>query len=355
MLRLFAAVREWLQLRARVREEWRFHLDCAAADLRALGLSSRAAKREVRSRFGSRWNLKLALRELGGDAAGFIFLLRSHRVTASLWLQPAILFAAIGLIFSVSPSPREIVNGVVGKPPPSVELGVEFVSAHGPFPWGIMPAEFEALRSMTTVTNLEPYRGLYARAQRAPGATLEEIQAEARARTGHLRFWAVPQSGRSELEMSPAWTAWVILALYGVFFLLTHTRRTLAGPWLLYGSALFCLHALTSLTTWAFAMQLWNRIKWPNAAALAFPMLIVACWGAAALQCRYCWNDLRRRCPFCLDRLLLPLTDGTADRVLLDPAVTETVCAHGHGALLESRWIRRFAQSAPRDHGVIVG
>jgi hypothetical protein len=120
MPRLFAAVREWLQLRLRVREERRFHLDSAAADLRALGLSSRAARREARSRFGSRRNLKLALRELGADAPGFIFLLRAHRVTASLWLQPAILLAVIGLVFSVSPSPREIVKGVIGRTPPSV-------------------------------------------------------------------------------------------------------------------------------------------------------------------------------------------------------------------------------------------
>jgi hypothetical protein len=354
MRRLFAAVREWLQLRARVREERRFHLDSAAADLRALGLSSRAAKREARSRLGSRRNLKLALREVGGDMAGLIFLLRSYRVTASLWLQPATLLALSVLMLALSPSPREIVNGVIGQSP-SVDLGVEFVSADGPFPWGITPDEFEALRSMTTVTNLEPYRGLYARGQRSRGATLEEIQAEARARTGHLRFWAVPLSGRTELELSPAWTAWVIIALYGVFFLLTHIRRTLSGRWLFYGSALFCLHALASLTAWAFAMQLWNRIKWPDAATLAFPMLILASWGAAALQCRYCWTDLRRRCPFCLNRLILPLTDGTADRVLLDPAVTESVCAHGHGALVESRWIRRFGPSTPLDHGIIIG
>ena len=118
MSRLLAALREWLQLRARVREERRFHLDSAAADLRALGLSARAARHEARSRFGRRRNLKLALRELGGDAPGFIFLLRAHRVTASLCLQPAILLAVIGLIFSVSPSPREIVKSVIGQPPP---------------------------------------------------------------------------------------------------------------------------------------------------------------------------------------------------------------------------------------------
>jgi hypothetical protein len=213
MLRLFAAIQEWMQLRARVREERQFHLDSAAVELRALGLSSRAAKLEARSRFGSRRHFKLALRELRGDAAGFIFLLRAHGVTASLWLQPAALLALIVLILASSPSPREIVNGVIGQPPPSVDLGVEFVSAHGSFPWGITPAEFDALQSMTTVTKLEPYRGLYARGKRARGATLEEIQAEARVRTGHLRLWAVPLSGRTALEMSPAWTAWVIIAL----------------------------------------------------------------------------------------------------------------------------------------------
>src|SRR5580692_2208478 len=38
MPRLLRALIEWLELRARMREERRFHLDRSAADLRALGL-----------------------------------------------------------------------------------------------------------------------------------------------------------------------------------------------------------------------------------------------------------------------------------------------------------------------------
>jgi hypothetical protein len=62
----------------------------------------------------------------------------------------------------------------------------------------------------------------------------------------------------------------------------------------------------------------------------------------AAAQCRYWWHDLRNRCPICLNRLLLSQTQGDANRILLSAAITESVCAHGHGFLIESHWSRDF-------------
>lgn len=64
--------------------------------------------------------------------------------------------------------------------------------------------------------------------------------------------------------------------------------------------------------------------------------------GAVMMQCRWWWRDLFRRCPICLEGLRLPLAEGTADRVLLSPISTESVCIHGHGVLLENCWLRSF-------------
>jgi hypothetical protein len=95
---------------------------------------------------------------------------------------------------------------------------------------------------------------------------------------------------------------------------------------------------------WALATQLWGRASWhtPATGGLSFSLLVVTYLLVAAAQCLYWWHDLRHRCPVCLDRLLLSWTQGDADRILLSAAVTESVCAHGHGALIESRWSRDF-------------
>ena len=124
MYRAIDALREWMQLRARLRDEYQFHLDRSAADFRALGLSSRAANRAARGRFGSHRNLKLGLRELGGDWPGLIRLFLAHRVQASPWFQPTVLVVAILLIFIVSPAPRAIIESVVGQPLSAVQTVV---------------------------------------------------------------------------------------------------------------------------------------------------------------------------------------------------------------------------------------
>jgi hypothetical protein len=342
MLRAVSALQEWLQLRVRVREERRFHLDRAAADFRGAGLSPRAAKRKARERFGSRRNVRVALRELGGDAPGLVRLLRAHRVLASAWLQPMVLLAIVIWLVLMSPAPRGVLQAVIGKAPKWEDRGVEFLSAQGRFPWGLAPSEFDALPSMTTVTQVERYRERYARARAKPGVTLEAIQIEARAKTSHQRLWVEALPDRMEIPVGPAKAVWCLVALYAIYFLCASGTQ-LRVRWLLYGFAVMSLHALASLAAWALAMR-----SSEGTGALGFSVLVGVFVGIAAIQCRYAWGDLRRRCPVCLDCLVLPLTEGAADSVLFNPVVTESLCAHGHGVLVESRWSRAFrAQESP--------
>ncbi len=185
MPRLLNALHEWLELRARVSEERRFHLDRAAADLRALGLTPREAKRMARARFGARRNSQAGLHELGGDLPGLAHLFRAHRVVTSLWLQPALLLGAVVLMLAVSPSRREIIEGMLGhrfdaEDHRQVELSVY---GAGPGSPGITQTEFEALRSMTTVTGVASFGPHQVVAQPRRGVALAAITSEARIRT----------------------------------------------------------------------------------------------------------------------------------------------------------------------------
>lgn len=259
MRRATEALQEWLQLRARVREERLFHRDRSIADFRSEGMTLSAAKRAAKERLGSRRHLRASLQELGCDLTGLARLLRVYRVQASVWFQPAVLLAAMAVILIISPSPHAILEGI----------------------------------------------GRY----------------------------------RSAIVTGPAKSAWLVLGFCAAF----QMRRL--RPWpLCYGVLSISLHALASTMAWALALQLWSQVLWSTdgRALLAFLGLLLAYLNMAVLQYRYWWRDLQRRCPVCLDGLLLPLTEGTADRVLLSSATTESVCAHGHGVLVENRWSKRF-------------
>src|SRR5665213_3065780 len=193
MLRVFSALREWFGLRARMREERLFHMDRAASDLRALGMTAREAKRMARIRFGSHSHSQAGLRELGGDLRGLAHLFRAHRVATSLWLQPAVLLTAIALIFAVSPSQCEIVEGMLGHTlGPEVREAVALsVYGAGPASPGITQTEFEALQSMATITRVKSFGPHQVLAQPVNGVTLAAITSEAAARTGNRGFYAV--------------------------------------------------------------------------------------------------------------------------------------------------------------------
>jgi hypothetical protein len=346
MLRVLSAVREWLQLRARVHEERQFHLDRAAADFRSLGLSHRAAKKAARRRFGHRRNRRIALTEIGGDLQGLVAMLRAHRVLASAWLQPVALLSAISLLFVLSPAPREMLEGLLGQTLEAADRGVVSLAAV-PGSGGITLSEFKSLRSMTTVTGVEWYRTNNVRARAVPGATRTMIEADAIARAGNRGIYAAWISDQTKIATGPVKAGWLFIAVYGLFFMQAYVGRRGSGRWLLYGFGVACLHLLASLTAWALVIQICGVT-----AGLAFPILLLTyCVAAMALQCRYWLLDLRQRCPVCLDRLVMPLTEGAPHRVLLDTAVTESICVHGHGVLTESRWARQFRNEVPACSG----
>jgi hypothetical protein len=356
MCRALDALREWMQLRARLRDEHQFHLDRASAEFRALGLSSRAANRAARDRFGSRQNLKLALRELGGDWAGLIRLALAHRVDASPLFQPAVLIIASMLVILVSPAPRAAIEGIVGRPLAAVDRGELFISeqARNLSYVGITNADFESLPSLDGMTSVERYLSIHARARVAKGVTFTAIDSQVRAKTNNPRLRVFPMFERQAIVMGPAKAVWGFLSFCSLFFVATFkgSRR-----WLLYGLAVACLHSLASLTIWAFAIQRWSRIAWSTdgTALLGFLVLSMLYLGTVALQCHLWWHDLRRRCPLCLDTLLLTVTKGTADCYLLNSVTTESVCAHGHGVLVETRWSSRFRPQQSSLHALVHG
>lgn len=342
------AIREWLELRARVRQERSFHLDCAIEDFRNLGLSLREARRRARARFGRR-NLRASRRELGADFAGLRGLLRAHQAFDSPWRQPALCLSVIALIFLISPGRQEIANGILIRTYTAhFDRAVAF-AVEGRSPWSggaITPSEYAALRSLTTVTGVTHYQGLYAQARAIPGATLAAIQFEARART-RQRFVVSSIADRRSLAIGPAQAVWLFATPYVLFLVFRHRTRRRSCVWTLYRIGLAALHAVMSLVSWTFMFQIWNRWHAPGGAPALATLFIAYLW-MVAVRCRWLWAELRRRCPVCLTRLILSLTSGSAELVLLRPAVTESVCCNGHGVLVESRWLREFrAEESP--------
>ena len=356
MNRAIDAVKEWTRLRARLRDEHQFHFDRSAADFRALGLSARASNRAARGRLGSRRNRKLARRELGGDLAGLIRILVAHRVDASPWFQPALLVTAILLVLLLSPTPRAVLESVAGQPFAAVDRSAVFISdqARNLTYEGITNADFESIQSLASVTKLERYQSIHAQAQAKKGATISAIESTVRTKTGNPRLRVVPLFGRQRIVVGPAKAVWGLLAFCSLSFVATLRSKS---RWLGYGIAVGCLHALASLMTWALAIQLWSRVTWvtDGRALLGFLALSAVYLAVVALQCHVWWHALRRRCPFCLESLLLPLTEGSADCFLLNSATTESVCAHGHGVLVETRWASRFRPERSTLQGLVHG
>jgi hypothetical protein len=202
---------------------------------------------------------------------------------------------------------------------------------------GITRADFESLQSLDSVTNVERYLSIHARARVAKGVTFTAIASQVRARTSNPRLRVVPMFERQAIVMGPAKAVWGFISFCSLFFVATFksSRR-----WLSYGLAVACVHSLVSLILWALPNQLWSRIGWSTdgTALLGFLALSMVYLGFVALQCHLWWQDLRRRCPVCLHGLLLTVTEGTADCYLLNSVTTESVCARGHGVLVETRW-----------------
>jgi hypothetical protein len=356
MNRAIDALREWMQLRARLRDEYQFHVDRATSDFRALGLSRRTAKRAAARRFGSRHNLKLALRELGGDWPGLIRLCSAHRVHASPWFQPTVLVMAILLVLLVSPAPLAVIEGAAGQPLAMADRGAVFISdqARNLRYEGIKRADFESLLALDSLTELERYQSIHARAHARKGITIAAIESQVRNKTGNPRLRAIPLFERASIMMGPAKAVWGFIGFCSLFFFATSQG---SYRWLGYGVVVGCLHSFGSLLMWAVTIQRWNRIAWSTdgRALLGFLALSALYLGIVVLQCHVWRHDLRRRCPFCIEPLILPLTEGSADCFLINSATTESVCAHGHGVLIETRWSSQFRQQRSPLQGLVRG
>jgi len=347
MRRVLDLFREWLQIRTRVWEEHRFHLEQAEADWLALGLSRREACRAARRRFGARQSRREALRELGGNLPGLAHLFNAHQVSASAWLQPIALIAGAALLLVVSPDSRAVLEGIAGQPLTPNERAAVFISVQAPNRSyrGISSADFELMRSIPGLAGVQRYRAIHVRADIRPGFTVGAIQSRVRGITANAQIRVIPMFEQASLVIGPAKALW---ACIGLLMLLLLAARLLkmrwAWHWFLYGLFFLALHSLTSMISWAIAMQAWSRVPWrtDGAAVLAFLGVLFVYVGAVTIQCWCWWRDLHQRCPICLEGLRLPLTEGTADRVLLTPVSTESVCIHGHGVLVENRWSRRF-------------
>lgn len=356
MKRAINAFHEWMRLRARVHDEHQFHLYLATEDLRALGLSARAAGRAARGRLGSRHYRKLALRELGGDWAGLIRTFLAYRVHVSRSFQPLALVAACLLMLLLSPAPRLILEGIAGRPLIAEERRAVFISsqARNLSYVGITKSDFEAIQSLRGLSKLERYQSIHARALARKDITPAELESIVRARTGNPGLRVIPLFERRAILMGPAEAVWGLLAVCSLFFVATLRSKP---RWLGYGIVVGFLHGLASLMTWALAIQLWSRISWSTdgRALLGFLALSATYLGVVRLQCHVWWQDLHRRCPSCLETLLLPLTEGSTDCFLLNSPTTESVCARGHGVLVETRWASRFRPERSPLQGLFPG
>jgi drug/metabolite transporter (DMT)-like permease len=170
------------------------------------------------------------------------------------------LLGAVAVVLTVSPSRREILEGIMGRTFDAEDHRAVALSIYGAGPAspGITMTEFDGLRSMATVTRLESSGPHQVRAQPVNGITLAAITSEARARTGNRGFYAAWLSPEPRVMTSPAKVVWLFIALYGAFFLYTRINRRVTPQWLLYAGALACLHSVVSILAWAFAIQLWN-------------------------------------------------------------------------------------------------
>ncbi|MGO9255705.1 MAG: hypothetical protein ACLQU1_05315 [Bryobacteraceae bacterium] len=163
------------------------------------------------------------------------------------------------------------------------------------------------------------------------GATAAQAEAELRAlRKGSDFLHVTPYAAtiyRPIAFLGPAFLALVLLTL--LHWLLNWLRSAISPAFSL-------AHPLAWL-----ALLFLAAVEYPaGPAALFLPYLI-----ASFLALRFCWHDQRQRCPVCLDRLALPVRIGVGPRSPFEPAGTEFLCPHGHGALFttqeaepESRW-----------------
>jgi hypothetical protein len=80
--------------------------------------------------------------------------------------------------------------------------------------------------------------------------------------------------------------------------------------------------------------------------SLALGLFLIAYWWSAYWVMKLWWLYVERRCPVCLSLRGMPDVRGKEDGILIEPLEVESICLHGHGLAVESRWRSRFERVA---------
>ncbi len=234
---------------------------------------------------------------------------------------PALLLA---ILAAVSGGFRETRQAVFTRVPD----GLAILTETGPFMGQMraLPPDRVAEWSARshTIASIQMVSRLKALVRLKRGVPVAQARAELRAWNAFLDVTPyAAEIGRPIAVLGPPFLALVLLSLAVWLWSAPSRAYSLAHP-LVWLAALF----LAALETPA------------NPVALSLPYL-----AASFLALRYCWRDRRERCPVCLARLGMPVRIGLGPRVPFEPAGTEFLCPHGHGALFttreaepESRW-----------------
>ena len=253
------------------------------AEFAALGMGDREARRLAQRRLGSySAHRRAALRHLHADMPALLDLAPWRSIATGPLAAPTLVLLAAAVIAFVNPHTRAVLADSISLLPfrPAGHV-VRFVPLTPP---GAVPMGF-----------------------------------------ANVALWCFALLGMAQVAAAPR--------------LRIHWR-----VWAFAVSTLLLLVALGGVL-WATGLELLMKSRWNSdglqgLAILAFPFAYL---GWAFLTLRLWRRDLLRRCPVCLRRLGLADWRGNGANLLVAPLERETICLHGHGADVESRWRHTFA------------
>lgn len=275
----------WWNRRRRFAEEWTFHLSMARSELEALGMSPTEARQLARRRLGSRMiHRRAAMREMGADVKGLLELLPMRRIQRSAYLAPFLLVAVIGSALVFNPARGQVIESMYRLLPFADAVIVERMIPLAPT--SSVPVGFSAI------------------------------------------------------------TLWILLLVGWARIVIEFVVRR---DWriCIYAGVVLCGIAAVGSLCWATGMQILLRWRWGSdlIQGVALGLFQLGYWWSPYGAWRLWWRDVARRCPVCLRLPGMPDVRGKASDVLLEPREVESICLHGHGLVVESRWSSRFERS----------
>jgi hypothetical protein len=281
------AVAMWWNRRRRFAEEWAFHEDIARRELQGLGMSRAEARQHSAGRLGRRsLHRRAALREIGGDLRGLAQILPLRRTLRSPYLAPVVMALTTSLLLACNPFRRQV------------------------------------LESMSEVLRFSGAVHLQRLIPLTPSGTVPTMFAV-------VTLWALLLGGVGRMTV----------------------RISEGGGWRLplYSLALLAEMMVAGSVVWATGMQILLARSWgaDGIQGMALLLYLVGyAWGAWWALGMW-WRDVDRRCPICLWLPGMPEERGKECDVLVEPREVESICLHGHGLAIESRWRRRFESDKP--------